>query len=204
MGQYYGAYIEDSEDSKQYRTFLCPGYLKLTEHAYLKNDMVGEVMLQIWDRPSKVAWIGDYSEDGSNFGLSAEDFQKRYNRVWKHESHKTRMYSNDKIPDEKLKLYEDLSHFFVVNESKKCYISLDEYAQAYQKKTNDSPWILHPLALLTACGNGSGGGDYHTDDPFLEDAVGSWAFDIVYATYDKSAIPSDYKNVSTNWLFIED
>lgn len=204
MGQYYGAYIENPRFSTKYGIYLCPGYLKLMEHAYLKNDMVGEVMFKIWGNPSKVAWIGDYSEDDCNYNLSATEFQKRYNRVWKNESHKTRMYSNDKISEEKQKLYEDLSHFFVVNQSKKCYISLDEYADAFKNATDNSPWIVHPLVLLTACGNGLGGGDFHTHNPFLEEVIGSWAFDTIYASYDKSAIPPDYENVSTSWLFIED
>lgn len=207
MGQYFGAYIEDATNPKKYNDFFCQGCLKLMEHAYLKNDMVNEVMFKIYKTPSKVAWIGDYSkeEDDCNFGLSASEFREKYNRVWKYDSCKTNLDAFQETPEEKLKLYEELSHAFVVNDSKKCYISLDEYAKAYKKETDNSPWVVHPLVLLTACGNGRGGGDFHTQNqPFLEDVIGSWAFDTIYATHNKKKIPSDYENVSTNWLFIED
>lgn len=42
---------------------------------------------------------------------------------------------------------------------------------------------VHPLPLLTACGNNRGGGDYHEKYPDF-DLVGIWAFDLIeFANY---------------------
>jgi hypothetical protein len=51
---------------------------------------------------------------------------------------------------------------YIVNHTKKVYV----------KKTGD----LHPLPILTAEGNGRGGGDYH--GPNI-DMVGTWARDVI-------------------------
>ena len=40
---------------------------------------------------------------------------------------------------------------------------------------------INPLPLLTACGNGRGGGDYHDCYPDY-DKVGAWAFDLIEGT----------------------
>lgn len=40
----------------------------------------------------------------------------------------------------------------------------------------DEFWCVNPLPVLTACGNGRGGGDYRDDDDIN---VGSWAFDLI-------------------------
>lgn len=39
-------------------------------------------------------------------------------------------------------------------------------------------WTVHPLPLLTAEGNGRGGGDYHEQNPDIE-LVGTWARDSI-------------------------
>ena len=44
----------------------------------------------------------------------------------------------------------------------------------YIKNNTVDEWCLHPLSLLTALGNGKGGGDYHGIN---EDLIGYWAFD---------------------------
>jgi hypothetical protein len=48
---------------------------------------------------------------------------------------------------------------------------------------------INPLPLLTACGNGLGGGDYRGT---MMNAVGAWAFDEIEFTFDK---PDDYAEV---------
>ena len=40
---------------------------------------------------------------------------------------------------------------------------------------------VHPLPLLTACGNDRGGGDYHEGHPNYN-RVGEWAFDLIECT----------------------
>lgn len=43
-------------------------------------------------------------------------------------------------------------------------------------------WVTHPLPLLTAIGNGRGGGDYHGTN---ESMVGMWAMDLLSFTEDR-------------------
>jgi hypothetical protein len=208
MGQYFHAYIEKGKD---YHVFSCPGTLKLMEHSWLKNDMVGAVMAEILDNPSKVAWIGDYANDPTDsFGLSRKKFAEVYDRAWgKDDSHTTTMHLWEYKPTEtEAQLVEDLSHAFIVNKSKKCFISLDAYKKACTEAIlemnpeADTNWIVHPLPLYTACGNGRGSGDYPKSD-ISSYAVGSWAFDTIYATYDASQIPVTYTDESLDTLFIE-
>jgi hypothetical protein len=52
------------------------------------------------------------------------------------------------------------------------------------------PWCLSPLPLLTACGNGRGGGDFYKDHIGFSD-VGTWAFQLVEYT---DHIPKGYQN----------
>lgn len=84
MGQYFGAYIENTKDSDDYHVFMTWGCLKLMEHSWLKNDMVAAVMEKLVDSPHKVAWIGDYSNENSTEinGMTSEEFDKRYIRVF--------------------------------------------------------------------------------------------------------------------------
>ena len=55
--------------------------------------------------------------------------------------------------------------------------------------TKDTLTLVNPLPLLTACGNGRGGGDYHDCYPDY-DKVGTWAFDIIECT---DARPEGYE-----------
>ena len=58
---------------------------------------------------------------------------------------------------------------YVINHSKKEYVVIPE--------DKEGEWIIHPLPLLTADGNGLGGGDYHRGTDM--DKVGLWAYDII-------------------------
>jgi hypothetical protein len=59
----------------------------------------------------------------------------------------------------------------LVNHTKKLYIRYDEMP-------DKDGWVINPLPLMTACGNGRGGGDYHSQYPDF-DKVGSWAGDVL-------------------------
>jgi hypothetical protein len=52
-------------------------------------------------------------------------------------------------------------------------------------------WCMNPLPLLTACGNGRGGGDFGDCHVGYED-VGTWAFD--WLEYTRTP-PPDYEAV---------
>ena len=42
---------------------------------------------------------------------------------------------------------------------------------------DEEPWVLNPIAILTAVGNGRGGGDYFGSDM---EQVGRWAGDAIF------------------------
>jgi hypothetical protein len=170
MGQYYKAIIlaEKSENSPNspksefIRTWLDPlsynNGSKLTEHAYIGNNFVAAVEAQISPDGmfyrSRLVWAGDYADPeplGDNL--------------------------NQAVPGARLATYTSAVatdtavaaptvYRFIVNHTKRQYVDKE-------KST-----VLHPLPLLTAEGNGRGGGDYH--GPRQED-VGIWARDVLSA-----------------------
>ena len=97
---------------------------------------------------------------------------------------------------------------YLVNHTNQTYIDMEEYIQRNQwhesgtwtkrykngrvvKKHYDYDCCIHPLPLLTACGNGRGGGDYHDCLPDY-DKVGTWAFCEIELTGKR---PKDYEQV---------
>jgi hypothetical protein len=56
--------------------------------------------------------------------------------------------------------------------------------------------VLHPLPLLTAEGNGRGGGDFRGDDP--QNLVGSWARDLISV---EAALTPEQLNEYTELVF---
>lgn len=60
---------------------------------------------------------------------------------------------------------------FLVNYTKKIYIDGTIY---FITARNEEGWCTNPLSLLTALGNGQGGGDYRGKE---EEKIGAWAGD---------------------------
>jgi hypothetical protein len=154
MGQYYKCVIlaEKPADGKEYiRTFVDPHVYaegaKLVEHAHCNTEFMRAVEGLL--------------RNGGTF------YKSRI--VWAGD------YA-DKEKGYDFNLYEALGqeepgftgvgylydHPFIVNHTKKEYVM----------KIN----AYHPLPILTAEGNGRGGGDYHGAD---EDLVGTWARDVI-------------------------
>ena len=63
---------------------------------------------------------------------------------------------------------------FLINYDTSQFIDLNEYKA---KSVNDDGWIIHPLPLLTAIGNGRGGGDFQ--DGVGIEFVGTWAWHLL-------------------------
>lgn len=79
-----------------------------------------------------------------------------------------------------------------------CRNNLDTYKYVINIRTHeyieipepsDTDWIVHPLPILLADGNGRGGGDYHGSNM---EFVGKWAFHPIGAT---NEIPKGYKKL---------
>jgi hypothetical protein len=152
MGQYYLTVILAEKSDKEYiRTYLDAGMydngVKLTEHSYIGNNFMKVVENLIG--PNGMFYKSRLVWAG-DYADKEPDSEKNLNSM-----------CEAKDPFE----YKGhlASYPYIVNHTKKVYI---------EKKGNG----LHPLALLTAEGNGRGGGDYN--GPNME-MVGTWARDVI-------------------------
>lgn len=171
MGQYYMPVIQ--EGKKLYRVYSHDfgSGLKLTEHSYIGNDFVNVVCNYIVDNAVKLWWCGDYAEE-SDF-----ENEKEFERIYKHAWN----YNDDKEADttipEKNTDFDWSKQWYFVNLTKKEFVKMpvinnEEYDLTY-----------NCVSLLTAVGNGRGGGDYWRGD--MQSVVGYWAGNVVYLTLKK-------------------
>ena len=192
MGQYYKvALIKNGEVTPVENT----SGAKLMEHAYYNNDFVDSVMSELaFHGPARVAWVGDYAND--RYGdiyetkLPDEVFDDVYHTVWDcgeteedYREYKARL---EKLTPEWESRTQKRKYKYLVNHTLKAYVNLEThrkqnkqtstYYDYLSKKYRTERFCIHPLPLLTACGNGRGGGDYHDKYPGYAD-VGTWAFD---------------------------
>lgn len=174
MGQYYMAYVRNDEGEKVFCPQDMGSGLKLMEHSWIGNDFVNGVLEAIWDSPSRVAWVGDYADDESDFH---ERYTKQvYEAVWGEDKEPERTFF--RIP----KIHKT---GFIFNHDRRQYIDLERYAKAAAfcpSWDKGATWVTHPLPLLTAIGNGRGGGDYSGTN---EKMVGSWAMDLLSFTEER-------------------
>lgn len=156
MGQYYMAVLKSRNGRlKGYEGDL----LKLMETSWYGNRFINTVCNELLKKPYRVAWVGDYAdEEDFNYDKKMVDFTKR-NHV------------NDNNNDEF-----DYTNKILLNHTKKQKIHLDKYYEENKKLWWGDYWCIHPLPLLTAMGNGKGGGDYFGEN---QDAVGTWANDLL-------------------------
>ena len=201
MGQYYMVYVRNEEGEKVF----CPqsaiymtkngiedaskigkhswdvddpnswGYnlsgLKLMEHSWIGNDFCNGVLEAIWDKPARVAWVGDYADDEYDFDEYYTEAV--YEAVWGEKNAPELPF--DKVPS----IHKS---GFLVNHDKGQYVDLARYAKvsAFSPTWDeDGVWVTHPLPLLTAIGNGRGGGDYQGINMNM---VGSWSMDMLSFT----------------------
>lgn len=141
-----------------------PDYImaKLTEHGWMKNPLCLAVAHELKKGKCRLAWVGDYAEDDTETITKGEVKTKD---LWGDNELK------HIFPNHKSFKYEGK---FLVNHDKKVYIDLTEYI----KKSDMDGWVLSPFTLLTAIGNGRGGGDYYDEYPHIKD-VGTWAWDSI-------------------------
>lgn len=167
MGQYYKAIIlGEAKLSKQeiIRIFMeawnYNNGAKLTEHSYLLNPFVNAFEFLLTPEgmfyKSRVVWAGDYAD-------SEDDLEKNLYQLTDGQTEKQYLGN--------IKNTED--YRYIINHTKKQYV--DKH-----KKTGN--YVFHPLPLLTAEGNGRGGGDYHGID---ENLIGIWARDVISVEKEK-------------------
>ena len=176
MGQYYRPVVL-KEDYKN-ENFPCILSLtswdmgngaKLTEHSYVGNNFV-EAFAQIIHKNNtkgyadkRVVWCGDYGEHIND------------NSIY----HLAKYCDASEFYIEKYTDGVQRSYQYIVNTDKGQYVKVVQ-------PSSENELVIHPLPLLTAYGNGQGGGDYYGSNM---DKVGIWAFDHVYVA---DEVPDGY------------
>lgn len=160
MGQYYNAILINKENKTS--NYAGNGSFKLTEHSWFENPFVNWVCKKLLNNPQNVAWVGDYAAKKDNE-------EKLHQFIDINNKTKTRYHEcKDNFNTLGLTL---------VNRTKRVYIRMTDYYHLNVKNNEYyDDWVMHPLPLLTAVGNGNGGGDYHGINM---DLVGSWAGDVI-------------------------
>ena len=192
MGQYYNIITKKDDKYTVYdRSYFDRQgksvYMmaKLTEHSWIGNTTMECFSSIILRNPQNVAWVGDYADDTeleeiTNKVLTLKDIKSLHCKAHKSDNETTMEY-----------LPIDTKYMLLVNWTKKQYISMYDYI----KKNTINDWCLHPLSLLTALGNGKGGGDYHGIN---EELIGYWAFDEI------SFEDADYEEALLSQNFIKE
>jgi hypothetical protein len=176
MGQYYYPIVLDAEG--KIVIWMCAhaygNGLKLMEHSYIGNNFVSTFEFGLSPEgiyhKSRVVWAGDYAEPDTEHG------ENLY--------HKCTEYSEIR-PQQK----DTTKYRFVVNHSKRQFVDKTKVP----KDRDDMR--LHPLPLLTAEGNGAGGGDYRGKS---ENLVGIWARDVISV---EETAPTDYEEFSIDFVY---
>lgn len=165
MGQYYYAVLLAEAgvkpDGEHIRAWLSAhdygNGVKLTEHSYVGNKFMSAVEHLLCPDgafyKSRIVWAGDYAdvEPGTDKNLYHLALEQAYKAV----------APPDRLMDE---------YRYIVNHTKKQYVDKD------WMKAGMYGLRINPLSLLTAEGNGAGGGDYRGPD---EKFVGTWARDVI-------------------------
>lgn len=153
MGQYYKPVVIRGREVMVFDRSVLPQkeyvMAKLMEHSWWLNPTANAVAKMIFEKSGHIFWCGDYSEDSMA------------KMAWANEDERGLENPEDFTLDNK----------YILNYSKKVYLDCNKYKEA--SKDADG-WVIHPLPLLTALGNGLGGGDYCGTN---QDVVGSWAGD---------------------------
>lgn len=201
MGQYYiPTFIFDSGDIRTLYSHDFDNGLKLMEHSYIGNEFVNAALILIQDQPLQIAWIGDYSDDPYEDlyaqAIPKSEFMRYYEAAWGEErKSKKHLIPPHEFDNRQLQSICTLrtDRKYIVNHSKRQYIHLGAYIARNQwlekgcyvegkyHENEEYFMCVHPLPLLTACGNDRGGGDYHSEYPDY-DMVGLWAFDLIEYT----------------------
>lgn len=169
MGQYYHAVCIDTGEwiySHDHNTGS-----KLMEHSYLDNDFVGAAMSELapggrWHM-KRFIWAGDYGEKKFS-DFTNEIIDKFISELYPDENIYGACLDENKIID--AIPIKDPATKFLVNHT------TEEYVDLIKIVPDAGGYRINPLPLLTADGNGQGGGDYTGTDMAL---VGSWCGDVI-------------------------
>ena len=173
MGQYYKALYKEKNTTewKGFDTYHITIGCKLMEHSYIGNLFVTTVKNTLFNNPCQVIWAGDYADHEPDTDKNMYDLVETTSLI------------EAELPYEDMKQVQNVlkeqlrpeaeKMLYLVNKTKGLYV---DYSKV---KEDDYHFRIDPLPLLTAEGNGRGGGDYEGHNMKL---VGSWARDVIYVT----------------------
>ena len=177
MGQYYYGYVNHNGKIKVFNNRVDGKWtgLKLMEHSWWLNSMVGNVVNDLFYKKGQVCWVGDYyaEMDYSQVNCGKELVKAIGEYVYQ-----------DKEDEEYMtictcKKVRYLNNCLIVNHTKKEILVCDDYFdQNKQLETwGNETWFecIHPLPLLTCSASHSGGSYYGTN----MDAIGTWFNDVL-------------------------
>lgn len=163
---------------------------KLMEHGYLHNWFCYSVAKCLENGLIKrLAWVGDYAEEDEMKKITKGDVS--YAMIWGNEDEGDD-HDYGRAPAIILPLVKRFSYKgkYLLNHTKKVYMSFDEYIAAHNAHENaERGWEISPFTILTAIGNGRGGGDYNGT---YQEVVGTWAWDEIGIA---KKIPDGYTKV---------
>ena len=175
---------------------------KLMEQAWWDSEYVSFVSFQLTKKPFRVAWIGDYADEKSLYSDLKEHSTAKvfptYDSVW------SRSGDVECIPAEHNNF--SLNNKYLINHDRKEFIDCSYYflnSKSTIFKEND--YVIHPLPLLTAIGNGLGMGDFDYHAYYGKEFVGIWAWDLLEIADSlescKDYVQQDYRFVERNKYF---
>lgn len=175
MGQYFKAcFINAKKDKvKEYfESWDTNNGSKLMEHSYVRNHFVMNVTYKMINSPKRLVWAGDYGDEvvgEDNYYMLCDKAKKSQNEI------------DMNVIEQALN-----ENTIYINHDKKEWFDLKKQTIPNMKGWNG---IAHPLPILTADGNGRGGGDYcgaHME------MVGMWKGDLIEVS---DTIPANYKEI---------
>jgi hypothetical protein len=183
MGQYYYVVLGRNGVETSYDRSVDGEYTmaKLTEHSWWGNSFVSSINKLLYKTPTRVAWIGDYSDSYFGKWFNGKDpsiIKHLYELVWADGAEKNLMT----IKEDML----ELDDKYLVNHTQKLYLDCNKYKKSCEIEDG---WVLAPLPLLTAIGNGQGGGDYYGPNKCN---IGDWYWDLISV---EDEIPDNYNEV---------
>jgi hypothetical protein len=171
MGQFFKGIILDNENN--IKVAMNPQYfnngMKLVEFSLFNNEFLGYFMFNIYQKPKRVVFVGDYADEEEN----GETLYKMAKTI---EDKFTKHFFNIKEPS-----VFSCNYGYLINHTKKVFIDLSTY-----KSHN----VFHPLPILTSEGNGNGLGDYYGENKEL---AGTWARDLISLEED---MPIDFEEIN--------
>lgn len=170
MGQYYKAI--NRETMEWVSPYDYNNGAKLMEHSYIGNSYVEAVEFLLIEgnrwHLKPIVWAGDYADKERGKGENLYTLAKKPSLQMLIEA----------VPED---------YHFLINADAK------EYVDKRKCPTFNDDWQIHPLPLLTADGNGRGGGDYHESSVY----VGRWSGQRIALVKE---IPDEYKEIEPNFI----